>query len=112
MTIAQEEIFGPVLVVIAYDKDEDAIAIANDSRYGLNGAVFSSDPERALKVASRIRTGTVEINGQPAGLQSPAGGFKESGIGREGGLEGFDAYVETRSISLPGDLVRAESVRS
>ena len=112
MTIAQEEIFGPVLVVIAYDKDEEAIAIANDSRYGLNGAVFSSDLERALRVAGRIRTGTVEINGQSAGMQSPAGGFKESGIGREGGLEGFDAYVETRSISLPGDLVRAESVRS
>ena len=112
MTIAQEEIFGPVLVVTAYDKDEEAIAIANDSRYGLNGAVFSSDPERALRVASQIRTGTVEINGKPAGMQSPAGGFKESGIGREGGLEGFDAYVETRSISLPGDLAQAvESVR-
>ena len=63
-------------------------------------------------MAGRIRTGTVEINGQSAGMQSPAGGFKESGIGREGGLEGFDAYVETRLISLPGDLVRAESVRS
>ena len=107
MTIAREEIFGPVLVVTAFDKDEEAIAIANDSRYGLNGAVFSSDPERALRVASRIRTGTVEINGQSAGMQSPAGGFNESGIGREGGLEGFDAYVETRSISLPGDLVKA-----
>jgi acyl-CoA reductase-like NAD-dependent aldehyde dehydrogenase len=113
MTIAQEEIFGPVLAVTAYDKDEEAIAIANNSRYGLNGAVFSSDPERALRVASRIRTGTVEINGQPAGMQSPAGGFKESGIGREGGPEGFDAYVETRSISLPAELMQArESVMS
>jgi aldehyde dehydrogenase (NAD+) len=101
MTIAQEEIFGPVVSVLTYDTDEEAVAIANDSVYGLNGSVFTSDPERGMAIAARMRTGTVELNGSPAGFYAPFGGFKSSGIGREAGLEGFDAYVETKSIGLP-----------
>jgi aldehyde dehydrogenase (NAD+) len=101
MRIAQEEIFGPVLSVIAYNDEEEAVAFANDSSYGLNGSVFTSDIERGLDLARRIRTGTVELNGYPAGFHAPAGGFKCSGIGRENGPEGFDAYVELKSIGLP-----------
>ncbi|RQP04172.1 MAG: aldehyde dehydrogenase [Paracoccus sp. BP8] len=102
--IAQEEIFGPVLAVIPYEDEDDAIAIANDSIYGLNGSVFTGDPERGVEIARRIQTGTVEINGNGVGFHAPIGGFKKSGIGREAGLEGFDAYVEIKSIGLPKDL--------
>jgi aldehyde dehydrogenase (NAD+) len=103
--IAQEEIFGPVLTVHTFDTEEEAISIANNSDYGLNGSVFAADPEHALAVARRVRTGTVEINGNPAGFHAPIGGFKRSGIGREAGLEGFDAYVEIKSYGLPAPLV-------
>lgn len=102
--IAQEEIFGPVLAVIPYEDEDDAIAIANDSIYGLNGSVFTGDPERGVQIARRIQTGTVEINGNGVGFHAPIGGFKQSGIGREAGLEGFDAYVEIKSIGLPKEL--------
>lgn len=102
--IAQEEIFGPVLAVLPYQDEADAIAIANDSQYGLNGSVFTADPEHGVQVARQIRTGTVEINGAGVGFHSPIGGFKKSGIGREAGMEGFDAYVEIKSIGLPKDL--------
>ena len=101
MRIAQEEVFGPVLAVLAYDSLDDAIDIANDSAYGLSGAVFSADVNRGLQVARRIRTGSVEINGGPVGLLAPVGGFKDSGIGREAGREGFEAYLETKSLGLP-----------
>jgi aldehyde dehydrogenase (NAD+) len=101
MTIAQEEIFGPVVSVLTYDTVDEAVVIANDSVYGLNGSVFTADPDRGMGVAARMRTGTVELNGSPAGFYAPFGGFKSSGIGREAGLEGFDAYVETKSIGLP-----------
>ena len=101
MRITQEEIFGPVLAVMAYDDEDDAMRIANDSQYGLNGSVFTSDLEHGLAVARRMRTGTVELNGSPAGFTAPMGGFKCSGIGREAGPEGFDAYVEMKSIGLP-----------
>jgi aldehyde dehydrogenase (NAD+) len=104
MRIAQEEIFGPVLAVLAFDDADDAVAIANDSPYGLNGSVFTADPDRGLAIARQIRTGTVEINGSPAGVHAPMGGFKGSGIGREAGPEGFDAYVEIKSVGLPADL--------
>ncbi|HEX2316470.1 MAG TPA: aldehyde dehydrogenase [Thermomonospora sp.] len=104
MRIAQEEIFGPVLTVLTYDDEDQAVAIANDSAYGLNGSVFAADPEHALDVARRIRTGTVEVNGNGAGFHAPMGGFKSSGIGREAGLEGFDAYVELKSYGLSPDL--------
>jgi aldehyde dehydrogenase (NAD+) len=102
MRIAQEEIFGPVLAVIAFDDDDDAVAIANDSMYGLSGGVTSSSEERALAVARRIRTGTVGVNGSSwYAADSPFGGYKASGIGRQGGLEGFEQYLETKTIALP-----------
>jgi len=104
MRIAQEEIFGPVLTVSSFTDDQEAVTIANNSVYGLSGSVFSRDLDRALAVARRIRTGTVELNGRPAGWHAPAGGFKASGLGREGGPEGFDAYVELKSYGLPDDL--------
>ncbi|MHC1562480.1 aldehyde dehydrogenase [Actinomycetospora sp. C-140] len=105
MTISQEEIFGPVVSVLAYDDEDQAVAIANDSSYGLNGSVFTADPGRGVAVASRLRTGTVEVNGSPVGFHAPIGGFKSSGIGREAGPEGFDAYVELKSVGLPRDLI-------
>jgi aldehyde dehydrogenase (NAD+) len=102
--IAQEEIFGPVVAVMTYDDERHAVEIANNSKYGLSGSIFSSDPERAVAMASRIRTGTVEINGLPAGPEAPMGGFKQSGIGREYGPEAIDGYVETQSIGIPVSL--------
>ncbi|GHB73585.1 putative aldehyde dehydrogenase [Streptomyces viridiviolaceus] len=101
MRIAQEEIFGPVLSILEYDHEDEAVAMANDSEYGLNGSIFTADVEHALDLATRIRTGTVEINGNPAGLSAPSGGYKCSGIGRELGLEGFDSFVEIKSVGLP-----------
>lgn len=105
--IAQEEIFGPVLTVHTYDTEDEAIDIANNSDFGLNGSVFAADVDHALSVARRIRTGTVEVNGSPAGFHAPIGGFKSSGIGREAGPEGFDAYVELKSYGLPQERVAA-----
>ena len=105
--IAQEEIFGPVLSVITYEDEDEAVAIANDSAYGLNGSVFTADVEHGLALARRIRTGTVELNGNPAGYFAPMGGFKSSGIGRESGPEGIDPYVELKAIGLPGDFATA-----
>ncbi len=104
MNIAQEEVFGPVISVLEYDTDEEALAIANDSRYGLSGAVYSADPIRALRFATRMETGMTEVNGLPAGLAAPFGGVKDSGLGYELGLEGFDEFVEINSIGIPTDL--------
>jgi aldehyde dehydrogenase (NAD+) len=102
MTIAQEEIFGPVLVAIPYEDDDDAVRIANDSVYGLSGGVFSASLDRALAVAKRIRTGGVSVNGgAPYGADLPFGGFKHSGIGRQNGIPGFEQYLEIKSISYP-----------
>ncbi|HNJ69082.1 MAG TPA: aldehyde dehydrogenase [Microthrixaceae bacterium] len=99
--VAREEIFGPVLVVIAHDGDDDAVAIANDSPYGLSGAVCSGDEDRALAVAARIRTGTLGINGGIwYGADVPFGGYKQSGIGREMGVAGFEEYLETKAIAV------------
>jgi len=98
MTIAQEEIFGPVLCVIAYDSEEEAIQIANDSKYGLHGAVLGTDLARARRVASQIRSGRVVINNMIDDPQAPWGGFKYSGVGREYGRYGIQAFVETRAI--------------
>jgi len=98
MTIAREEIFGPVLSVIAYDTEDDAIAIANDTRYGLHAAVLGTDLARARRVASRLRTGRVVINGMTDDPQAPWGGFKYSGVGREYGQYGIEAFLETRAI--------------
>ena len=100
MRIAREEIFGPVNCVIPYDTVDEAIAIANDSEYGLSGAVWSADIERAMAVARRIRTGTFTLNGFTIDTQIPFGGYKASGIGRQNGLEGLDAFVELKSVHL------------
>ncbi|AMN46201.1 aldehyde dehydrogenase [Steroidobacter denitrificans] len=102
-TIAQEEIFGPVCCVIPYDGDEQAVRIANDSVYGLSGAVYSPDEARALQVARRIRTGTISVNGgQWFQVDAPFGGYRQSGIGRENGEQGFEEHLETKVIALPG----------
>ena len=103
MRIAREEIFGPVVCVIAYEDEDDAVALANDSEFGLAGSVWTSDPERGLAVASRVRTGTTGVNHYAADFGSPFGGFKASGIGREYGPEGLDEYVELQAISLLPD---------
>ncbi len=100
--LAQDEVFGPVLAVIKYRDDDDAVRIANSSRYGLSGAVSSASLERALGVARRIRTGTVSVNGGAwFGPDSPFGGYKESGVGREHGIAGFEEYLETKTVGLP-----------
>ncbi|MFQ6226965.1 aldehyde dehydrogenase [Nocardia sp. NPDC002869] len=97
---AQEEIFGPVLVVLPYDGDEDAIRIANDSPYGLSGAVWGKDPERIRRVTDRVRTGTLGVNGGMwYSADAPFGGYKQSGIGREMGVAGFEEYLETKLVA-------------
>jgi aldehyde dehydrogenase (NAD+) len=103
MTIAQEEIFGPVLSVIPFDDDDDAVAIANDSHYGLCGSVWTNDNDRGLGIARRVRTGTYMLNsGVPIDFATPFGGYKESGVGREFGPEGLDIFLEKKAIALPG----------
>ncbi len=98
--VAREEIFGPVLTVIAHDGDDDAVRIANDSPYGLSGTVFSSDPQRAAGIAARLRVGTVNVNGGVwYSADMPFGGYKQSGIGREMGLAGFEEYLEIKAIA-------------
>jgi aldehyde dehydrogenase (NAD+) len=102
MTIAQEEIFGPVLTVIPYNDEEDAVRIANDSKYGLFGVVMSGSLERSLAVARRVRAGSIGLNGgAPYGADLPFGGYKASGVGRQNGFAGFDQYVEIKSIAYP-----------
>src|SRR5437588_1377154 len=98
MTIAKEEIFGPVLSVIAYESEDEAIRIANDSNYGLHAAVLGTDIQRARRVASQIRAGRVVINNMTDDPQAPWGGFKYSGFGREYGRYGIEAFLETRAI--------------
>ena len=98
MTIAQEEIFGPVLAMIGYEDDDDAVRIANDTVYGLSGYISSEDPERAVKIARLIRTGNVHVNGAPPDQSAPFGGYKQSGNGREWGRFGFEEFLETKAI--------------
>jgi aldehyde dehydrogenase (NAD+) len=98
MTIAREEIFGPVLSIIPYDDEDDAVRIANDTPYGLSGYVTSSDLERARRIAARLRTGMVHINGAPLDALAPFGGYKYSGNGREWGARGLDEFLEVKSI--------------
>jgi len=105
--IAQEEIFGPVLCLIPADDEEDAIRIANESHYGLHGSVFTRDAGAAYRIARQVRTGTVSQNGLRTEPGMPFGGFKQSGIGREGGQEGLWPYIETKTILLdqaPGPM--------
>jgi betaine-aldehyde dehydrogenase len=98
MRIAQEEIFGPVLSVIPYDGVDEAVAIANDSPYGLGGTVFTKDEAAGLDVARRIRTGTIGVNTYTMDFAAPFGGVKASGIGREFGPEGIGEYIELKSL--------------
>jgi betaine-aldehyde dehydrogenase len=108
MRIAQEEIFGPVLAVIPYDGDDQAVSIANDSSYGLCGSVWTGDPERGLKVARGVRTGTYMLNSPiPIDFSTPFGGYKESGIGREFGPDGLELFLEKKSINLPAGYTPA-----
>jgi acyl-CoA reductase-like NAD-dependent aldehyde dehydrogenase len=101
MAIAREEIFGPVLSILPYDTEDEAIAIANDSIYGLSGAVWSADRSRAERVARRLRTGQVDVNGSFFNPLAPFGGYKQSGLGRELGRYGLEEFLETKSIQLP-----------
>ena len=98
MRIAQEEIFGPVLVIIPYDDEDQAIAIANDSPYGLAGAIWSADPQRARDLAERLRVGRIRINGAPLDKRGTHGGFKLSGVGREWGRIGIEEFLEYKSV--------------
>lgn len=101
MSIAQEEFFGPVLVVIPYDDDEDAVRIANESSYGLAGSILSGSTERAYAMAKRIRTGSLSVNGgQFYGAAAPFGGYKASGLGRTRGMEGFEQHLQTKTIGV------------
>jgi betaine-aldehyde dehydrogenase len=109
MTIAQEEIFGPVLSLIPYDGEDEAIAVANDSEYGLSGSVYTADPTHGLEIAKRVRTGTYAVNNIGMDFGAPFGGFKSSGVGRELGPEGLHAYLEDKSILLPGDFTPPEA---
>jgi len=102
MTIAQEEIFGPVLSIIAYKDEDEAVRIANDTPYGLAGAVWSVDEARAQKVARRIRAGQIDINGGAFNMNAPFGGFKQSGHGREAGVYGLEEFLEYKSLQLKG----------
>jgi aldehyde dehydrogenase (NAD+) len=98
MTIAREEIFGPVLAILPYETEEEAIALANDTEYGLSGYVYSGDVEHAVAVASKLRAGQVHINDASVDFTAPFGGYKKSGNGREWGVEGFEEFLETKAL--------------
>jgi acyl-CoA reductase-like NAD-dependent aldehyde dehydrogenase len=101
MRVAREEIFGPVICLVSYQDEADAIRIANDSEFGLAGTVFAGTTERGTQIARQIRTGTLAVNCQRLELGQPFGGYKKSGIGREFGVEGLSAYLEYKTIALP-----------
>ena len=100
MTIAREEIFGPVISIIPYDSEDEAIAIANDTVYGLGGAVWAGDKDHAVAVARQIRTGQIIVNGGDFNPAAPFGGFKQSGQGREAGTAGIEEFLETKAMHL------------
>src|SRR4029077_19022501 len=101
MVVAREEIFGPVISAIPFRDEAEAIAFANDSAYGLYGYVWSGDPQRALRVARALRTGTVQVNGSPLNADAPFGGYKLSGLGRDGGRWALESYSELKYIGTP-----------
>jgi aldehyde dehydrogenase (NAD+) len=101
MAIVREEIFGPVLVIQAYDDEDDAVRLANDTMFGLNAGVYSGDAERAIRVARRIRAGQVQINDGAFNIHAPFGGYGQSGNGREFGEWGLEEFLETKSMQLP-----------
>ena len=101
--LAREEVFGPVMAVIPYDGDDEAVAIANDSNYGLGGSVFTADEARGIDIARRVRTGTIGVNYYNLDLGAPFGGMKDSGLGRELGPEGLNNYLEYKSIYASTD---------
>ena len=98
MTIFREEIFGPVLSIATYSSEDEAVALANDSEYGLSGGVWSADEERAMSIARQMRTGQVSINGGAFNVSAPFGGYKLSGNGRELGVHGLEEYLEIKAI--------------
>ena len=100
MTIEQEEIFGPVLSIIPYDTEDEAVSIANDTIYGLAGGVWAGTPERAQAVARKIRAGQVEVNGGAFNVMAPFGGYKQSGLGREAGTFGLEEFLEVKALQL------------
>jgi acyl-CoA reductase-like NAD-dependent aldehyde dehydrogenase len=102
MTIAREEIFGPVVSVMTYEDEDDALRIANSTSYGLSGAIYTADAERGYGLARRVRSGNVSVNGLSLSPAIPFGGFKQSGIGREGGVEGLESYLECKAVYMPG----------
>jgi acyl-CoA reductase-like NAD-dependent aldehyde dehydrogenase len=107
MRVVRVEIFGPVVCLVAYDTDDEAVRIANDSPYGLSGSVWTADPARGLTVARRIRAGGVTINrNYPPMPLTPFGGFRQSGLGRELGVEGLQGYLEMRTIGVPAEFTR------
>jgi len=103
MTIAQDEIFGPVLCVIPCDNEDEAVRIANDSPYGLAGAVYTDDADAAYRIARQVRTGTMGQSAPSATFAIAFGGFKQSGLGREGGVEGLLPYLESKTVMLKGE---------
>ncbi len=105
MTVAREEIFGPVVCVIPYDDEADAVRIANDSNYGLSGSVWTRDHARGIHIARRVRTGTFTVNGCVIDFATPFGGYKDSGLGREFGPEGLSGFLEVKSVNMPFDYV-------
>lgn len=101
MEIVREEVFGPVLCILAHEGDEDAVRLANDSEYGLSGGVWSASEERAMAVARRMRTGQVVLNGAMLDLEAPFGGVKQSGLGREYGRHGIEEFFNLKAITRP-----------
>jgi aldehyde dehydrogenase (NAD+) len=101
MSIAREEIFGPVLSVIPFDGEQEAVRLANDTDYGLAATVWTSDVRRAMRMTKAIKAGTVGVNGYQLEPNSPFGGFRQSGLGREGGRAAVESYTELKTVLLP-----------